>query len=178
MSTQQIGKSSWLVELSEGVPQIPLMKGWKLELGRDDEFQIVNRDQDGNLLYFRIIKGPYSPVIEEDPANAFSLGVNSYVNAKGDPVAPAMKVKGIICKDASGVGSKVLYRGNLTNFFGKDQGKIEEDGKFVEVGGARYQLYRLVAENKNRLLGYIGFYLPATTHDGSPVEVLEVEDLA
>lgn len=178
MSTQQIGKSNWMVELSEGVPQIALMKGWKLELGRDDEFQIVNRDPDGNLLYFRIIKGPYSPVIEEDPRLAFSLGVNSYVNGKGEPAAPAMKVKGIICKDASGVGATVLYRGNLTNFFGKDQAQILEDGKFVEVGGARYQLYSLVAENKNRLVGYIGFYMPVADHDGSPVRILEVEDLA
>jgi hypothetical protein len=152
------------------------MKGWVLETN-EDGFQIVNRGEDGKRRFYRIIPGPYSPIIEEEPENSVSLGVNTYVNAKGEPSAPSMKLKGIICKNEKGVGATILYRGNLTNFFGRDAGTISENGDVISVGGVSYQLYRLVAENKNRILGYIGFYMPIDSHDEIPVQILEVEDL-
>ena len=152
------------------------MKGWVLETG-EDGFQIVNRGEDGKRRFYRIIPGPYSPIIEEEPENAVSLGVNNYVNAKGEPTSPSMKLKGIIVKESEGVGGKVTYRGNMTNFFGKDAGTISDNGDEISVGGVIYLLYKLVAENKNRLIGYIGFYKPVDSHDGGPVQILEVEDL-
>lgn len=172
----QIGNGWELV--NENGPQIELMKGWKLELLPDGKFQIVNRDDKGKRKFYSIEAGPYSPVIIEDPENSFSLGTNDYVDGKGAPAAPAMKVKGIIGKSAPGSNGSVTYRGNLTNFFSKDGGSIEEDGKLAVINGVRHRLYRLVAENKNRLVGYIGFYIPEAEHDGSPVQISEIEDLA
>ena len=156
---------------------VELMKGWNLELTQVGEFEIVNRAEDGSRRFYRIVPGPYSPIIEEEPELAFPLGIGDYVDARGVHAAPQMKVKGVIVKKQAGQPD-VLYRGNLSNFFGKDGGKVEEDGKFVVVSGQRYRLYRLLAENKPRMIGYIGFYKPESDHDGSPVQIVESADLA
>jgi hypothetical protein len=148
-----------------------LMKGWDLEV-TDGTFEIVNRSADGQRQYFRIIPGPYSPVIEEEPEKAFPVPVASYVGKSGEPTTPDMRVKGIIVKESP--GGKVIYRGNLTNFFGKDAGKLVDGGNAIEVGEARYFLYRLMYENKARMTGYIAFYKPEPS---AKVEVIDASDL-
>lgn len=153
------------------------MKGWELQLDSEGSFEIRNPGPNGEKQYFTIVPGPYSPVILEEPENAIQLGVNRYKDASGQPLSPQMKVKGVICKDKPGTEGRILYRSNLTNFLRRDGGVVHEDGAVIEVQGARYRLYRLVAENKNRILGYIGFYMPEADHDGTPVEVVEVENL-
>lgn len=155
---------------------IDLMKGWKLELQGEGDFQIVNRGPSGERQFFRIVPGPYSPVIEEEPDIAEPLGVGDYVTWAGDHTAPEGKIKGVICKDSP--GGKILYRGNLTNFRGKDSGVFENGGHGVVVGGRRYRLYLLMAENKPRIKNYVALYLPEDTHSGGPVKIAESFELA
>ena len=116
-------------------------------------------------------------MINEDPERAFSLGPNEYLDGMGSHTSPSMKVKGIVIKEEKG-SRKVTYQGNLTNFFGKDGGVLEEDGKFVIVKERKFRLYRLLLENKARIIGYTAFYCPAEMHDNGPVEIIEAFQLA
>ena len=128
----------------------PLMKGWNLEQ-EGTTFRIVNRDDAGNKRFFEIIEGSYSPIINEEPELAFPVPNATYVNSRAEPATPDMRIKGIIVKETP--GGKVIYRANLTNFFGKDSGQLIDGGNAIEVEGNRYFLYRLMYENKARMLG-------------------------
>jgi len=173
------GEGKWTAELLDnGVVKIPFMKGWALELHPDGLFEQTNRDDNGVPQYFVVVRGKHSPIFREDPEHAFDLPESaSYVDKNGESCEPDMKVVGIICKDRPGVEGTEIYRGNLTNFFNRDGGSLEEDGVVVVVKGVRYRVYRTVASNKNRIEGCIAFCVPEAVHDGSPIEILEVEDL-
>ncbi len=155
--------------------QMQLMSGWVLEFESESEWKIVNRGTDGKKRFFQIVPGPYSPVIDEEPELALSLGPNDYVDAKGNHVTPDFRVKGIIVKARPGEPD-VLYRGNLTNFFGKDKGAMEDGCSSIELNGVKYTLYRLMFENKARMKGYTAFYRPAEDHSG-PVQIVDAADL-
>ena len=116
-------------------------------------------------------------MINEEPVHAKAPPMATYVNAKGEMVSPSCRIKGIICKDVLGLDGKVLYRANLTAFVTRDKGVFEQDGLVVAVNGQRYVLKRLVQENKNRIIGAIGFYVPEDKADSAPIQILEVEDL-
>ena len=159
--------------------RLTIMKGWELEVTKPGEaFVIFNPGPNGEHRFYELVPGPYSPLINEEPEAAFPPPCATYVNRRGESSSPTMRIKGIICKSESGAKGEILYRGNLTNFFKKDGGVLVQDGLKVEIKGRCYKLVRLVAENKNRILGYIGFYLPEETAANDTVEVLEVEDLA
>ena len=155
----------------ESMEKTNLMKGWDLEV-TDGTFEIVNRAADGERRFFRIVPGAYAPIVEEEPELAFPVPNATYVNSRAEPATPDMRIKGIIVKEIP--GGKVIYRANLTNFFGKDSGQLIDGGNAIEVEGNRYFLYRLMYENKARMLGYIAFYKPEPT---SKVEVIDASDL-
>ena len=156
------------------------MNGWQLEVTDPEKsFVIRNPGADGKSRFFEIVPGMYSPMIKEEPELAITLGSATYMNTKGEHAQPNARIKGIIVKDTLGSQGKIIYRGNLTNFFGKDQGKVTSEGALeIEVGGKRYKLVRLVAENAARIVGYIGVYLPIdAAWDTGKVEVLDIQDL-
>jgi hypothetical protein len=164
-----------------------LQKGWYLRVNKPgSEYQIFNPEAGDPLAeghprdYYTVDNGPYSPVITEEPDHARALGVGNYLNAAGAPTNVAAKLKGVICKATPGTGGDLIYRGNLSNFLKKDRGSFENDNAAVIlVKDRRWILYRLVAENKNRIVGYIGFYRPAANNEEQPgdIQVLEVQDL-
>ncbi len=155
--------------------KIELMKGWALEFVGFGNFEIVNRDEAGGRRFFSVVPGPYSPVMEEEPDGAEPLGVGTYRTRGGEHCSPEARVKGVICKESA--GGKILYQGNLTNFRTKDGGVFQDGAHVVEVQGRRWRLYRLMAENQARLRGYVGFYCPEESHDGSPVEICQAFQL-
>jgi hypothetical protein len=157
---------------------IDLGGGWKLEYNGPKDWQIVNRDPNtGKRRWFRVAFFGQCPKIEEEPEEAFPVGINSYVNARGKPATPLMQVKGIVVKSCPRDVSEPIYRSNLTNYKNVDNGQIIDDGKFIELNGVRYQLYALENENAARMVGYTAFYCPIDVHGGRPVEILDAADL-
>ena len=155
---------------------IDLGGGWKLEWASPREWEIVNRDSTTNLRrWFRIAFFGQCPKIQEEPDEAFPVGINTYVNARGKPATPLMQVKGVVIKAIPG-DSDPLHRTNLTNFRNKDHGEILEDGKYVVWEGNKYQLYCLLNENAARMEGYIGVYCPIDVHGERPVTILDAVD--
>ena len=160
---------------------LDLGKGWKLFYDSPEDWKIFHPDDQGRSKYFDIQLGQYSPMMIEEPVLAVNIAGGNYVDAFGAVAVPVMPLIGIICKDAPGRQGKVLYRGNLTNFFGRDGGQFVSSPESISVTKdgqtSEYRLFALHACNKTRIVGYIGFYLPVSVHDGSPVEILEAENV-
>lgn len=163
---------------------IELMKGWYLRFRKPGDFDVINpgnqdpSDPDCQRLFFSLVPGPYSPVMLEQPDDAEPLGVGTYVTRAGGHCSPEGKIKGVLCKEAP--GGDVAYQGNITNFRNKDAGVFVEGagGHVIEVKGRRWRLYRLLLENKARVLNYTAFYIPEESHSGQPVEICQAFELA
>jgi hypothetical protein len=161
---------------------IELMKGWFLRIRKLGDFDIINpgsgdpNDPACPKLFYSVVPGAYSPVMLEQPDDAEPLGVGTYCTRDGSHCSPEGKVKGVVCKETP--GGKPLYQGNVTNFRGKDQGQFEQGAHVVVVSGRRWRLYRLLLENKARIVNYTAFYVPEEKHPGGAVDIVQAFELA
>ena len=149
--------------------------GWAVDVDLEQEgapYNISNKNAEGVKQFYEVVPGKYgNPIIIAEPDLAFEAPESvDYIDAEGEKIpTPTERIAGIICKQAE----KVMERFSLSSP-NKPDYELEEGGASLIIAGLRWHLHTLFSKDKNRIIGFDGYYRPEKPKS---VKVLELEDL-